>query len=276
MGGQTGMCGSVRGVGAGGIVSTPFCILYKLFTLRLTRKQLNGLLKHKDSPFIRAIGFLYVRYTQPPEQLWNWLEKYLTDPEEFQPKSQGGPTMTIGAMCRNLLTKLDWFSTLFPRIPVPVQKDIEQRMKAFDAQTKLDNAAFFKNEKYEEHQEEPYNEAEPVEEEVVRGREKSSGRHGDRKRSRSPTSRRRSRSRSRRRSGSKSSRDRKRSRSRSRDRKRDRDRRSRSRSRDKRREDSSRSHRRSRDKRSRSRERDRRSRSYERKSNFDRDKRKYR
>lgn len=49
-------CFQVRGVGAGGIVSTAFCLLYKLYTLRLTRKQVNGLLQHSDSPYIRALG----------------------------------------------------------------------------------------------------------------------------------------------------------------------------------------------------------------------------
>ena len=29
--------------------------------------------------------------------------------------------MTIGVMVRQLLTKLDWYDTLFPRIPVPIQ-----------------------------------------------------------------------------------------------------------------------------------------------------------
>lgn len=38
--------------------------------------------------------------------------------------------MTIGEMLRSFLTKLEWFSTLFPRIPVPVQKIIDQHMKA--------------------------------------------------------------------------------------------------------------------------------------------------
>lgn len=52
----------VRGVGAGGIVSTAYCLLYKLFTLKLTRKQLNGLLTHPDSPYIRGLGFMYIRY----------------------------------------------------------------------------------------------------------------------------------------------------------------------------------------------------------------------
>ena len=52
----------VRGVGAGGIVSTAFCLLYKLFTLKLTRKQLNGLITHVDSPYIRALGFMFIRW----------------------------------------------------------------------------------------------------------------------------------------------------------------------------------------------------------------------
>ncbi|XP_054918001.1 pre-mRNA-splicing factor 38B-like isoform X6 [Dermacentor andersoni] len=84
--GQTGMCGGrssvhVRGVGAGGIVSTAFCILYKLFTLKLTRKQLVGLLNHCDSPYIRALGFMYIRFTQPPADLIDWYEPYLDDDE---------------------------------------------------------------------------------------------------------------------------------------------------------------------------------------------------
>lgn len=38
--------------------------------------------------------------------------------------------MTVGEMLRSFLTKLEWFSTLFPRIPVPVQKSIDQQLKA--------------------------------------------------------------------------------------------------------------------------------------------------
>lgn len=75
------MCGGVRGVGAGGIVSTAFCCLYKLYTLKLTRKQIYGLLDHSDSPYIRALGFMYLRYTQPPQDLIGWFEPYLADEE---------------------------------------------------------------------------------------------------------------------------------------------------------------------------------------------------
>jgi pre-mRNA-splicing factor 38B len=79
--GLTGMCGGVRGVGGGGIVSTAFCLLFKLYTLKLTRKQVVGLITHKDSPYIRALGFMYVRYTQNPQDLLNWYYDYLDDEE---------------------------------------------------------------------------------------------------------------------------------------------------------------------------------------------------
>lgn len=41
--------------------------------------------------------------------------------QEMDVKAGGGQVMTIGEMLRAFLTKLEWFSTLFPRIPVPIQ-----------------------------------------------------------------------------------------------------------------------------------------------------------
>ncbi|XP_050527743.1 pre-mRNA-splicing factor 38B isoform X3 [Daktulosphaira vitifoliae] len=126
--GQTGMCGGVRGVGAGGIVSTAFCLLYKLYTLKLTRKQVTGLITHCDSPYIRGLGFMYIRYTQPPGDLWDWYESFLDDEEEIDVRAGGGQTMTIGNMLKSFLFKLEWYSTLFPRIPVPIQQQMEKKM----------------------------------------------------------------------------------------------------------------------------------------------------
>lgn len=124
--GQTGMCGGVRGVGAGGIVSTAYCLLYKLYTLKLTRKQLNGLISHCDSPYIRALGFMYIRYVLPPANLLDWYEPYFEDEEEMDVKAGGGQTMKLGNILRQWLVKLEWFSTLFPRIPVPIQQKIQR------------------------------------------------------------------------------------------------------------------------------------------------------
>lgn len=38
--------------------------------------------------------------------------------------------MTIGQMVRSFLLKLEWYGTLFPRIPVPVQKDLEAKLRS--------------------------------------------------------------------------------------------------------------------------------------------------
>lgn len=112
-------------------MSSCFCLLYKLYTLKLTRKQLMGVMTHTDSPYIRGIGFMYARFTQPPQDLWDWFEPYLDDEEEVDVKAGGGHVMTIGELSTHFLTKLEWYSTLFPRIPVPIQKQIEQNLLAY-------------------------------------------------------------------------------------------------------------------------------------------------
>ncbi|CAB3398216.1 unnamed protein product [Caenorhabditis bovis] len=125
--GMTGMCGGVRGVGAGGVVSSAFCILYRLFNLKITRKQLISMLNSRQSVYIRGLGFMYIRFCQPPTDLWYWFEPYLDDEREIDPRSGGGDCMTFGQMVRSMLNKLDWYGTLFPRIPVPIQKEIDEK-----------------------------------------------------------------------------------------------------------------------------------------------------
>lgn len=39
--------------------------------------------------YIRAIGFLYLRYVCAPAELWEWLSYYLEDEEEIE--LSGGP-----------------------------------------------------------------------------------------------------------------------------------------------------------------------------------------
>lgn len=77
---------------------------------------------------------MYIRYALPPSDFFDWYEEFLQDEEEIEPRAGGGQAITIGQMCRQFLTKLEWFSTLFPRIPVPVQKQIDQRLMEYDRQ----------------------------------------------------------------------------------------------------------------------------------------------
>ncbi|XP_022955762.1 pre-mRNA splicing factor SR-like 1 isoform X2 [Cucurbita moschata] len=116
------MTGNCRGP------STAFCLLYKFFTMKLTVKQMHGLLKHEDSPYIRAIGFLYLRYVADTKTLWNWFEPYVKDEEEFSPESHGRMT-TMGAYVRDLLLGQYYFDTLFPRIPVSVLRQVAANLE---------------------------------------------------------------------------------------------------------------------------------------------------
>lgn len=123
------MTGNCRGP------STSFCLLYKFFTMKLTVKQMHGLLKHPDSPYIRAIGFLYLRYAGDPKQLWTWFEPYLQDDEEFSPGSSGRMT-TMGVYVRDLLLGQYYFDTLLPRIPVPIARQITVNLEKMKLPTK--------------------------------------------------------------------------------------------------------------------------------------------
>ncbi|KAL7070963.1 hypothetical protein ACQ4LE_010100 [Meloidogyne hapla] len=127
--GMTGMCGGVRGVGAGGVISTAYCLLYKLFTVRVTRKQLVAMMNSRQSVYLRGIAFMFIRYTQPPGDLWAWMEPYLDDEAEIDPRSGGGDKMQFGQLVRMMLTKLDFYGTLFPRIPIPIQKEMETKFR---------------------------------------------------------------------------------------------------------------------------------------------------
>ena len=89
------------------------------------------MLNHSDSPYIRGLGFLYLRFrwifeilkifrvgspprkihetitffqkknyifSLPPEHLLPFFEDYLEDEDEIDPKAGGGDPMTIGQM----------------------------------------------------------------------------------------------------------------------------------------------------------------------------------
>jgi pre-mRNA-splicing factor 38B len=93
--------------------------------MKLTSKQMKGLLNTGDCPYVRAIGFLYLRYTYPPKDLYAWFEPYLEDPEEFCPSSDTTVTLTVGAYLINLLSDMHYYNTQLPRIPVPIERKMK-------------------------------------------------------------------------------------------------------------------------------------------------------
>ncbi|CAI5997082.1 unnamed protein product [Closterium sp. NIES-64] len=128
------MTGNCRGP------STAFCLLYKFFTMKLTVKQVQGLITHADSPYIRAVGFLYIRYMAEPKTLWGWCEPYIKDSEEFSPGTNGKNT-TMGNYVRDLLLGQYYFDSLFPRIPVLISRQIISNLEALKLPTQPSGVA---------------------------------------------------------------------------------------------------------------------------------------
>ncbi|EMS52731.1 hypothetical protein TRIUR3_17316 [Triticum urartu] len=135
------MTGNCRGP------STAFCLLYKLFTMKLTVNQMHGLLKHPDSPYIRAvtlmeysyflqqIGFLYLRYAADPKTLWTWYEPYIQDDEEFSPGSNGKMT-TMGVYVRDVILGQYYFDSLLPRVPLLILRQVTAHLEKMKLPTK--------------------------------------------------------------------------------------------------------------------------------------------
>ncbi|CAE8583796.1 unnamed protein product, partial [Polarella glacialis] len=65
--------------------SAMFACLYRLFTMGIDSRQLRRLMENPDNPYIRCVGFLFVRFGLPPDHLWNWLGEYVLDDEELRP-----------------------------------------------------------------------------------------------------------------------------------------------------------------------------------------------
>ena len=97
--------------------------------MRSTDKQMKLMLDHKDSPYIRAIGFLYLRFACEPQLLWEYMEPYLYDEEHIRIESNPSKDeRTIGAFVRMLLSDLEYFGTRLPRLPVNIEREIKVKL----------------------------------------------------------------------------------------------------------------------------------------------------
>lgn len=60
------------------------CLLFKLWTLKVTVNQMTRMLEFEGSPFVRLMGFLYLRYTYPTDKLLDWFADFIDDNEEVK------------------------------------------------------------------------------------------------------------------------------------------------------------------------------------------------
>lgn len=85
------------------------------------------MLNHVDSPFIRCVGFLYLRYAADPATLWSWFEPYLYDEEPVQIR-QGQADTTVGKYVYMLLNDLEYYGTRLPRLPLALERQLKVRL----------------------------------------------------------------------------------------------------------------------------------------------------
>ena len=116
--------------------STAWCILVKLCQFRLTTKQLQSMLRKTGQPYVRAMGFLYLRLVVDPKSLWDWMEDFVDDPEMFAPSSNPDATMPMGDYVQKILKDMHYYDTVLPRIPVPIERKMKALMILFEDEQK--------------------------------------------------------------------------------------------------------------------------------------------
>mmetsp|Transcript_35928 Transcript_35928/g.64728 ORF Transcript_35928/g.64728 Transcript_35928/m.64728 type:complete len:399 (+) Transcript_35928:524-1720(+) len=85
------------------------------------------MLDHVDSPYIRCIGLLYLRYAADPVTLWSWFEPYLHDEEVVQIR-QGKAETTVGEYAQSLLNDLEYHGTRLPRLPLTFERQFKMKL----------------------------------------------------------------------------------------------------------------------------------------------------
>lgn len=115
--------------------SSCFCLLYRCFQMRLTYKQLATMLDHADSPYIPAVGLLYVRYVVDPKEAWGFYNPKVRDETEFDPGATG-KKKTISQFVNDLIEDLHYHDTILPRIPVLVQRQMQENILRLEYERK--------------------------------------------------------------------------------------------------------------------------------------------
>lgn len=107
--------------------SEAICLLYKLFTLKLTRRQIESMLDHRNV-FVKAIALLYVRFCVLPKEQWSFYEKFVCSEHkiEYLPKQQ---MITMGEFTIGIIREQRFLKTvLFPRIPGHILSEMDSQI----------------------------------------------------------------------------------------------------------------------------------------------------
>jgi len=108
---------------------SPFiCLVYRLFTLGLDGHQMFQLLDSIESPYIRCLGFVHLRFGLHTDRLWGWLGEYVLDDEEFQTTHGSGKWTTIGEFVEDLLNLDKYYGAVLPRISGQARRQLDEKL----------------------------------------------------------------------------------------------------------------------------------------------------
>jgi pre-mRNA-splicing factor 38B len=92
--------------------SPAFIYMYKLYKMKMSDKQMRGMLEH-ENPYVVAIGLLYLRWSLPPTQLWQWFEPLIGDKTKFVvDKKHTSRYASVGIFFRSPSSRADAFALL--------------------------------------------------------------------------------------------------------------------------------------------------------------------
>ncbi|KAL0484865.1 pre-mRNA-splicing factor prpf38b [Acrasis kona] len=116
-----------------GAPSILFSLLLKLFTLKLTRKQLKSMLSLTDAPGVRACAVLYIRFAVEPKEMLEYVDPYLKDQHKI--KLTPSESVTFAEFIRGCFTNTRYLqSVLLPRLPSAYEKEFSSKMSHEDKQ----------------------------------------------------------------------------------------------------------------------------------------------
>lgn len=113
--------------------SPAYCLMMRLHMARPTLSEIKSLFYSEDSVFVRGLAMLYMRYVTAPRELFPLFKPLLGDKEKFDPRGRllgAKPVLiTIGDWARVLLTEKKNGVAVLPPIPIPIQKEITEKLK---------------------------------------------------------------------------------------------------------------------------------------------------
>ena len=110
----------------GKVPSSAYCILLRLFLLRVSKKEMNEMLIHPDSPYIIGIGLLYLRYICDPDVLWEYFKIVMDNETEIKSEQRNKKQQTITEYANSLLQSNQ---AQFPRIPASLEDTIHSKLQ---------------------------------------------------------------------------------------------------------------------------------------------------